>query len=201
MSAAVGGETGDRASQILRTAAELFARSGAKTATMRQIAAAVGVKAGSIYHHFPSKDDILVGILGTYLEDLNASYLREMQSGKESAELIRSLIEVSLRVSGRHPHAAEIYQAEQEYLRQQPEIFAEVIAAGRQSQVVWTDAIQQGYDDKTFRHDIPVDTFHRLLRDAMWMSVRWYRPSGDYTTASFANDIASVFLDGYRHKG
>jgi AcrR family transcriptional regulator len=186
-----------RGRQILVLAAEQFAEKGAKATTMRQIAAAAGMKAGSIYHHFASKDEMLVAILGDYLDDLNRSYRKEMEAGHAAADLIRTLIVTSLRTSDRHPHAAEIYQAEQHYLRQQAETFAGVLKAGRQSQAVWSKAIQIGYDDGTFRQDVPVDTFHRLLRDALWLSVRWYQPTSEYPVDVFASDIASVFLDGF----
>lgn len=200
MSVSTSNDAIDRPGQIRQVAAELFASTGAKATTMRQIAAAVGVKAGSIYHHFPSKDDILAEILGAYLTDLNECYRRELKADLSSADLIRSLIETSLGVSGRHPHAAEVYQTEQAYLRNHPDLFDSVLAAGRESQTTWTEAIRRGYEDGTFRQDIAAETFHRLLRDALWMSVRWYRPSADYTTKDFAADIAAVFLDGYLHR-
>ena len=186
-----------RARQILLLAAEQFAEKGAKATTMRQIAAAAGMKAGSIYHHFASKDEMLVAILGDYLDDLNRSYRKEFEAGHGSEELIRVLIVTSLRASSRHPHAAEIYQAEQHYLRQESETFGAILVAGRESQAVWTEALQLGYKDGTFRKDVPVETFHRLLRDALWLSVRWYQPSDEYPLDGFANDIASVFLDGF----
>ncbi len=47
------------ASQILDTAARLMREKGYEATTIRAIALEVGIKAGSIYHHFPSKDDIV----------------------------------------------------------------------------------------------------------------------------------------------
>jgi len=189
-------DSSQRGRQILLLAAEQFAEKGAKATTMRQIAAAAGMKAGSIYHHFSSKDEMLVAILGDYLDDLNQSYREVLAAGHGAADLIRTLIITSLHASARHPHAAEVYQAEQPYLRRQPEVFERIIRAGRESQAVWSEAIQIGYDDGTFRQEIPVETFHRLLRDALWLSVRWYQPTEAYPLDAFAGDIASVFLDG-----
>ncbi len=43
-------------------AAELFAEKGFHETTMRDIAGRAGMLPGSIYYHFPSKEDLLVGV-------------------------------------------------------------------------------------------------------------------------------------------
>jgi AcrR family transcriptional regulator len=49
--------------QILTHAARLFRHHGYAATTLREIADAAGIKAGSIYYHFGSKDDILGEVL------------------------------------------------------------------------------------------------------------------------------------------
>ncbi|MDE2376604.1 TetR/AcrR family transcriptional regulator [Bradyrhizobium sp.] len=48
---------------ILQSAAQLFRRQGFSATTLRQIAARAKIKAGSIYYHFDSKDEILDEVL------------------------------------------------------------------------------------------------------------------------------------------
>lgn len=55
-----GGETKQR---ILDTAITLFAERGFDACTMRDIAAAVGIKAPAIYNHYSSKDDVLAAAM------------------------------------------------------------------------------------------------------------------------------------------
>ena len=52
----------DRQDQILQAAAELFARQGYGGTSIRDIAHQVGLLPGSVYHHFPSKEDLFVAI-------------------------------------------------------------------------------------------------------------------------------------------
>ena len=52
----------ERQDQILRAAAELFVKQGYAGTSIRDIAQQVGLLAGSVYHHFPSKEDLFVGI-------------------------------------------------------------------------------------------------------------------------------------------
>ena len=47
---------------LVQGAAELFASQGFKATSMRDIAKAVDMLPGSIYYHFPSKDDLLLAI-------------------------------------------------------------------------------------------------------------------------------------------
>lgn len=48
--------------QLLDAAARYFAEQGYDAASMRDIAAAAGMKAGSMYYYFPSKEDLLVAV-------------------------------------------------------------------------------------------------------------------------------------------
>ena len=63
-SAAAGGEDGAEArrSQILLAAAELYSQHGYAGTSMRDIARMVGLLAGSVYHHFPAKEDLFVAV-------------------------------------------------------------------------------------------------------------------------------------------
>ncbi|MGD9559662.1 MAG: TetR/AcrR family transcriptional regulator [Oscillospiraceae bacterium] len=53
---------------IFIAAADLFARNNYHHVSMKQIAAAVGIKASSIYNHYPSKESILLAIY-QYFDD------------------------------------------------------------------------------------------------------------------------------------
>jgi AcrR family transcriptional regulator len=53
------GKGGETKSRILDTAITIFAERGFEACTMRDIAAAVGIKAPAIYNHYSSKDDVL----------------------------------------------------------------------------------------------------------------------------------------------
>lgn len=52
-------ERSDTRERILETAIELFARDGFEACSVRDLAAAVGIKAPGIYSHFRSKEEIL----------------------------------------------------------------------------------------------------------------------------------------------
>jgi AcrR family transcriptional regulator len=59
-----------RRTEILETAAAMFASSGLRT-SLQEIADAAGILPGSLYHHFDSKEAILVELLRRYHADLD----------------------------------------------------------------------------------------------------------------------------------
>ena len=65
-----GADDGTRRTEILQTAASLIASSGLRT-SLQEIADAAGILPGSLYHHFESKEAILVELIRRYQDDLN----------------------------------------------------------------------------------------------------------------------------------
>lgn len=60
-----------RRTEILTTAATLFASSGLRT-SMKDVADACGILPGSLYHHFDSKDGLLIELVERYQVELDA---------------------------------------------------------------------------------------------------------------------------------
>jgi AcrR family transcriptional regulator len=189
-------EPQDRRGVILASAAELFARRGIGATTVREIADAVGILSGSLYHHFDSKDTIVTEILTGYLRAIQDRYAAVLASGKAPAQSLHDLVLTSLQVASEQPHATAIYQNELHYLRERQR-FAGVLAGAADIQRTWLLVIEKGVADGSFRSDIAPRVFYRLIRDAVWLSVRWHHPDGEYPTSQLAEDITAVFLDGF----
>lgn len=63
-------DLGTRRTEILTTAASLIAQSGLRT-SLQEIADAAGILPGSLYHHFESKEAILIELIRRYQDDLD----------------------------------------------------------------------------------------------------------------------------------
>src|SRR5207237_3750662 len=61
---------GSRRSEILETAATIFASAGFR-ASLQEIADACGILPGSLYHHFGSKEAIVIELVRRYRDDLD----------------------------------------------------------------------------------------------------------------------------------
>lgn len=181
---------------ILATAAEMFARKGIRSTTVREIADAVGVLSGSLYHYFDSKDAMVQDILMRFQDAIRIRYGEVLARDEGPAQSLRDLVLASLQVAREQPDATAIYQNELQYLRETPR-FKEVQAAASEVQRVWLGVLERGVADGSFRDDIAPRVFYRMIRDAVWLSGRGHRADGGYTTAQLAEAITSIFLEGF----
>jgi len=188
-------ESADRHDQILVAAAQLFARKGVAATTVREIADEVGILSGSLYHHFDSKEAMVDEILAPYLKDLGDACQRAIARPADPRAKLRDLIAACLCVVEAHPHATEIYQSDVNYLSQF-ERFGYLSAAAAQVRQAWLDVLNDGVTQGVFRPDLQPRIVYRLMRDSIWPSVRWFRPSQDYPLTRFAEECTSLFLDG-----
>ncbi|MDR0928222.1 MAG: TetR/AcrR family transcriptional regulator [Oscillospiraceae bacterium] len=85
-----GSPTRDR---ILLCATKMFVRAGYSGISIRDIAAANGLRAASIYHHFPSKESLLESIL-LLSRDCYRIYIRTMRERMNDAKDFSQVLEV-----------------------------------------------------------------------------------------------------------
>ena len=90
-------DDGTRRTEILQTAASLIASSGLRT-SLQEIADAAGILPGSLYHHFESKEAILVELLHRYHTDLER--IAENAQGKLDDPSSRSAFDRIVELSG-----------------------------------------------------------------------------------------------------
>ena len=188
-------QAADRHQQILIVAAGLFARKGVAATTVREIADEVGILSGSLYHHFESKEAMVDQILAPYLADLRAKYAAVLNTRADPRTRLQDLIVASLQVVEAHPHATEIYQSDVFYLSQFDR-FGYLRTAAADVRRAWLEVIGDGIAAGAFRADLEPSILYRVMRDAVWLSVRWFRPTRDYPLSRLAQDCTSLVLDG-----
>ncbi|GIH68108.1 TetR/AcrR family transcriptional regulator [Sphaerimonospora thailandensis] len=188
-------ETPDRRTAILQQAAAMFAGKGIASTTVREIADAVGMLSGSLYHHFKSKDEMVDAIVTSYLDDLTSRYEKIMVEVSGPRTQLAELIHGSLAVMEAHPHASELYQNSGNHLPSLPS-FDQIKRAAGVIHETWVGVLEAGVASGDFRSDISPRVMYRLIRDALWLSVRWFKPTEQYSPERFADDIVSLFLHG-----
>jgi AcrR family transcriptional regulator len=95
---------GARRTEILETAARLFASSGMRT-SLKQIADACGILPGSLYHHFDSKDAIVVELIERYridLDEVAKQALDALEGDQPVRDEVTALCEAIAACGARH---------------------------------------------------------------------------------------------------
>lgn len=81
---------------ILSTASQLFIQQGYHGLSMRQIAEALGVSKAALYYHFKDKEELLLAILDTYLDDMEAMLAQVEETHADVRNRVRMLVEMIL---------------------------------------------------------------------------------------------------------
>lgn len=185
----------DRREVILERAAGLFAKQGVAGTTVREIAEAVGILSGSLYHHFASKDDIVEAIVYGFTSDLVRRYDAVLAGSQDPHDQLQGLVRASMQTVAEHPHATEIYQNDARYL-QASGAPADVRQHARAVRGAWIQVLEDGVAAGAFRSDVPVKVIYPLLRDGLWLTARWFTPSKAYGYDDLAHDYVKVFVQG-----
>jgi AcrR family transcriptional regulator len=188
----------DRREVILERAADLFAKQGVAGTTVREIAEAVGILSGSLYHHFASKDDIVGAIVDGFMSDLVRRYDEVLAESRDPLDQLQGLVKASMKTVAEHPHATEIYQNDARYL-QASGAPADVRQHARAVRGAWIQVLEQGVAEQAFRSDVPVKVIYPLLRDGLWLTARWFAPTKAYGYDELARDYVKVFVQGIGH--
>lgn len=81
----------------------LFAEKGFGQVSMRELAAHVGLTAGSLYHHFPSKQDLLYDLIEELHEELQALLEQARRARARGQPVLAWLVAAHWRLQGEQP--------------------------------------------------------------------------------------------------
>ncbi|MFD0852893.1 TetR/AcrR family transcriptional regulator, partial [Actinomadura adrarensis] len=185
----------ERREHLVRLAAELFAEKGFQATTVRHIASAAGILSGSLYHHFDSKESIVDEILSGFFQEIMSAYRRVIDEGKGPRETIAGLVRIAFGTLEPHRAAITVMQNDWNYLRHMSR-FAYLTESEDEVEQMWVSTIKAGQDEGLFRPDIDAKLTYRMIRDTIWVAVRWYRPGGRLDTAGLAEHYLKVMFDG-----
>lgn len=186
--AVLPGAAGSTESRILDAATVLFYEKGYHATTMREVASVVGIKAGSLYNHFASKQEILHRIAAATMEELLAGGREAIAGGAEPRERLRAFVRSHVVYHAERRYQARV--ADEQLHALDPDRQAAVIAIRDAYEGLLKDVLAAGREEHGWIvPDIPVLAF---AISTMCTSVdAWYREDGRLT----AEDIAGLYAD------
>lgn len=193
--AASTGSASERRDHLVKLAAEIFARKGFQATTVREIANEAGILSGSLYHHFDSKETIVDEVLSTFLDDLIARYRAALESGSDPRTVLSDMVRIGFSTLEPHRAAITVMQNDWNYLRQF-ERFNYLVKAEDEVEQMWVAQIKAGQAAGQFRADVDPKLTYRMIRDTIWVAVRWFRPGGRLNTTGLAEHYITVLFDG-----
>ncbi len=167
-----GPETRDA---IHRAAVELFAHLGYHATSMRELAAAARVQPGAIYHWYPNKEAILVGLQDDFMAELTAEVVAATASQERPALKLAAAVREHVVFHGRHRLAAFVTDSEIRALTPGPR--RALIAQRDAYQARFSALIRDGIRDGSLQaSDAHVATYAILLQCTG--VALWFDPEG-----------------------
>jgi AcrR family transcriptional regulator len=166
-------------SEILDAAAVLLGRDGYQAATVRAIAAQVGIKAASIYHHFPSKDAIVQAVLDRGVAVVHEAVVAALAAlpADASAEVrLRAALRAHLGAS--LEHGAYTYAAARGFGSVPAAVRAPNRGVRRAYEDLWRGIVADLQAEGLVDPEIPPDGVRLMLLGALNWANEWYRPGG-----------------------
>lgn len=176
---------------IREAAAELFFERGYEATTLRQVAAAVGLRVGSLYNHIDSKEHLLLMVMGAIMDDLLVEQARALESGGDVIDRLISALDCHLRFHA--SRARDVFIGNSE-LRSLPETQRTlIIDKRRQYEEVIRDLIVEA-GDRGMAHvlDAHIHTFS-IVAQASHVA-GWYKPDGRLTLDDIVRIYAKIVL-------
>lgn len=184
-----------RRAELLAIAEELFATRGYSQTTVRDIADEAGILSGSLYHHFQSKEAMLQEILQDFMRTLLAGFVESTESGGSPRESLDGLVRSAFATIHASPHAVALYQNESAVIASLPEL-GFVGETSTEVNQVWLGVLEEGQRSGEFRDDLDPLVVYRFIRDAVWATVRWYRPDGRLQHEAVAEQYLAMLHGG-----
>jgi AcrR family transcriptional regulator len=187
-----------RRDDVIREAATLFDQRGYHSASMEDIAEAVGVRKPTLYHYFGSKDEILFWIHEEFIDLLIARQERRAEAAMSAEQLVLEIMSDILELMDTHRGHVRVFF---EHHRELPEDEHEAIAVKRAAyEAAVSAALQRGIDEGAFRPvDVKLATL-ALFGICNW-AYQWYRSDGPLRSREIAYVFWDLLLNGLSANG
>lgn len=183
-----------RREQMLKTAAGVFAERGFHGASMRDIAARLGVRQAAIYYYFPSKTAILEAIcregITAFVERLGAIYAAPLPIEEKLNRAIRAHLEPLLEQ--RFYVHAFLYQR-----RELPKSVRRPLDAQAHAyEALWRAIIEEGQRDGAVAKDLDPQLTMLAILGMCNTVARWSRPASEFGLDRVAGEFTRLVAHG-----
>lgn len=175
--------------KLLQTAAHLFRSKGYERTTVRDLAGAVGIQSGSIFHHFKSKDEILRSVMEETIVYNTALMRASLAEAQGTRERLLALIRCELQsIMGGTGEAMAVLVYEWRSLSAEGR--EHVLALRDTYEQIWLQVLTEAREAGYFRGDPFIQ--RRFLTGALSWTTTWFRPEGPMGLDQLAEEALSL---------
>jgi AcrR family transcriptional regulator len=181
-----------RREEILRVAAQLFARNGYHGTGIVELGEAVGLGKGALYHHIGSKEDLLYEISSRHVIDMVAFGEQLLASDITPLEKFRRLSRRLMRTIADNLPELTVFFREVGTLKD--ERGDHLLALRSRFEEIWIEILEEGRAAGVFRTADPI-----IVKGLLGLhnySYLWLRPDGRLTPEDISDSYCDLLLRG-----
>jgi AcrR family transcriptional regulator len=190
--------TRPRHEELLAAAVRLFRERGYHATSMQDLAEAVGVQRGSLYHYIAAKEDLLWEIMTHAMATLREGIGPALQTHLPASTRLGRAVSAHLRVASRIRDELTILHVELKSLSRRRR--DAMVALRDEYERIFRGLIRDGIAAGEFRAVDEKAAVFAMLGACNWFT-QWYNPGGTAGHEAFAETFTGLFLDGLRRPG
>ena len=187
-------DTSNGRQRVLDAAAERLVAQGYTATTLREIAADVGIKAGSIYHHFDSKEDLFIEVFSRGIEVMVEAF-ESIDPSPDLCDTANDRIELHVRahLGALFEHGSYTAAHVTAFFTAPNELRSAIVPLRDDYEHRWNSLLADVLPDVEASR-LPLARL--FLFGAMNTTIEWFDPRGDLSLDDLANLITVQFLEG-----
>ena len=185
----------DKKKQILRKAAALFASRGFEITTMMDVAKACNASKSHLYHYFPSKEDLLFGILHEHTEMLSMKSSEVLRLSLPALERFEQFVQVFVEVAADYRNEHLVLSNDLKFV---PPAKIKLIRKMQAKLVSMLIQMLKEINPRLASEQPKLEGPYALLLFGMiiW-TFTWYKKSGAIKPQELAERIVDLYLNGF----
>ena len=192
--AARRGRPGHSLESLLDVAVAVFNERGYDAASMEELAGRLGVTKSAIYHHVPSKVELLRLALDRALDGLFAVTEEPAATTGRAIDRLEHVVRGSVRVLvDELPFVTLLLR-----VRGNSDVEQAALKRRREFDRIVTDLVAAAEDEGDVRQDVDPAVTSRLLFGTVNSLTEWYRPDGGLSADALADALVATTFDGLR---
>lgn len=191
------GRPGYDQDSVLSIAVEVFNKHGYDATSMGTLAANLGISKSAIYHHVPSKGDLLRLALDEALVPLEAIALDEQATIGTAEERLKFFLRSTIKVLVKRQQYVTLLLR----LRGNTEIERDALDRRRAVDRKVSELVVQAQQEGSLRSDIDPRTTTRLLFGTINSLVEWFREDGHVSVEQVEEHAITMMFDGLHKRG
>ena len=197
--ARIPGSNGEKTFKAIQDAAtDLIYHKGFEAVSLRELAAEVGIQAGSLYNHIASKQDLLHKLILTIMLELNEALEEELDGLEDPEDALRAFIRFHIRYYA--TRKKQVFIGNFELRSLEGENYRQVVALRDQYERRLVAILEKGATRGLWSEQGLSVTAKALIPMMTGVCV-WYDPKGGMSLDELVAHYTDLVFNGIGHAG